>query len=137
MKNARPQTAEASALDTRKYITSAFTGTSNPRHLRVIHAALRRSLPREQVDREAGCSNGPELVAELRRRGLEFPCVRIDALDRDGLPCRPGVYCLTPSDRRKINKWLSARQRGLIDAGLAGLIAFGTVCVVLLARWPA
>ena len=76
-------------------ILHKFTGTDNPRHLRVIHAALRRSLPREQVDREAGCSNGPELIAELRRRGLEFPCVRIEAFDRDGKPCRPGVYNLT------------------------------------------
>lgn len=83
--------------------------TDNPRHLRVIHAALRRSLPREQVDREAGCSNGPELIAELRRRGLEFPCVRIEAVDRDGRPCKPGVYHLTAADRRKVARWLSAR----------------------------
>lgn len=84
--------------------------TDNPRHLRVLHAALRRSLPREQVDREAGCSNGPELVAELRRRGLEFPCVRIDAIDRDGKPCKPGVYNLTTKDRHIIYRWL--RKRG-------------------------
>lgn len=85
--------------------------TDNPRHLRVIHAALRRSLPREQVDREAGCSNGPELIAELRRRGLEFPCVRIEAIDRDSKPCRPGVYNLTDKDRRYIFRWLATRQK--------------------------
>jgi len=86
--------------------------TDNPRHLRVIAAALRRSLPREQVDREAGCSNGPELIAELRRRGLEFPCVRIEAIDRDGRPCKPGVYNLTSKDRRIIYRWLRNRKGG-------------------------
>lgn len=86
--------------------------TDNPRHLRVIAAALRRSLPREQVDREAGCSNGPELIAELRRRGLEFPCVRIEVIDRDGKPCKPGVYNLTDKDRRIIYRWLRNRKGG-------------------------
>jgi hypothetical protein len=93
-----------SALDSVKF------STENPRHLRVIHAALRRSLPRKQVDSEAGCSNGPELIAELRRRGLEFPCVRIDAFDRDGKPCRPGVYNLTTKDKHIIYRWLRTRR---------------------------
>lgn len=84
--------------------------TNNPRHLRVLHAALRRSLPREQVDREAGCSNGPELIAELRRRGLEFPCVRIEAIDRDGKPCKPGVYNLTTKDRLTIYRFFRERR---------------------------
>ena len=108
--------------------------TDNPRHLRVIHAALHRSLPRKQVDREAGCSNGPELIAELRRRGLEFPCVRIEAIDRDGKPCKPGVYNLTSKDRRIIYRWLATRQKGNIDLTLAGLVAMACVCVELLAR---
>ncbi len=111
---------------------SAKFSTDNPRHLRVLAAALRRSLPREQVDREAGCSNGPELVAELRRRGLEFPCIRIEAIDRDGKPCKPGVYNLTSKDRSKINRWLASRQKGGIDSTLAGLLAFAAVCAVLL-----
>lgn len=88
---------------------SAKFNTTNPRHLRVIAALLRRSLPREQVDREAGCSNGPELIAELRRRGLEVPCVRIEAVDRDGFPCRPGVYNFTNKDRRIVYRWLKNR----------------------------
>lgn len=86
-----------------------FTGTDNPRHLRVIAALLRRSMRREHVDAEAGCSNGPDLIAELRRRGLEIPCTRIEAFDRDGQACRPGVYSLTQADRRKVNRWLNTR----------------------------
>jgi hypothetical protein len=131
MKKRPLQESEMSACVTAASI-SKFNGTDNPRHLRVIHAALRRSLPREHVDHEAGCSNGPELVAELRRRGLEFPCVRIEALDRDGKPCKPGVYNLTSKDRSKINRWLAARQKGGIDLMLTGWLAFAGVCALML-----
>ena len=71
---------------------------------------------------------------ELRRRGLEFPCVRIEAIDRDGKPCKPGVYNLTSKDRRIIYRWLATRQKGNIDLTLAGLVAMACVCVELLAR---
>ena len=92
-----------------------FTGTDNPRHLRAIAALLRRPMPRENLDTEAGCSNGPELVAELRRRGLEVPCERINFVDRDGFICRPGVYFLTVADRRKVHQWQAKRkQRGAV-----------------------
>ena len=88
-----------------------FSGSLNPRQLRALHALLRRSMPREHLDREAGCSNGPELVAELRCRGLELPCDRIPVFDRDGLEVKRGVYHLTPKDRRKIHHWFSTRRR--------------------------
>ena len=110
MKNARPQTSETSALDKRNSNTSKFSGTDNPRHLRAIHALLTRPMPREHLDRAAGCSNAPELVAELRRRGLEVPCERVSDTDRDGLPIKRGVYYFTEHDRRTINRWLSTRR---------------------------
>lgn len=88
---------------------SAKFSTDNPRHLRVIAALLRRSMLREHIDAEAGCANGPDLIADLRRRGLEVPCVRIEAVDRDGRTCKPGVYHLTGRDRLIINRWLSRR----------------------------
>lgn len=108
-----PVFAELTLADTKDSTlkpTSKFTGTDNPRHLRVIFAAMARSRKREEVDRIAGCSNAPELVAELRRRGLDFPCDRVPAIDRDGYPIRYGVYHLTDSDRRKVNKWLAGRK---------------------------
>lgn len=86
-----------------------FLGTENPRHLRAIQQLLTRPTPRETLDRVAGCSNGPELVAELRRRGLDAPCERIRFTDRDGKICRPGVYHLTTSDRRLLHRWLAER----------------------------
>ena len=108
MKNARPaESAKPSAPNSAK-----FTGTDNPRHMRAIAALLRRPMPRESLDKEAGCSNGPELVAELRRRGLEVPCERISFIDRDGHSCRPGVYSLTITDRRIFWQWQAKRKQG-------------------------
>ena len=89
-----------------------FSGTDNPRHLRFIAAVLVRPRRREDVDSIAGCSNGPELIAELRRRGLELPCERIRFIDRDGYPCRPGVYSFTASDRRKFYAWQATCSKG-------------------------
>lgn len=51
MENARlPKNEKTSAPDKRK-----FTGTDNPRHLRVIMALLVSPRTRETIDRVAGC----------------------------------------------------------------------------------
>lgn len=107
MKTPEPSKENPSAPNSAK-----FTGTDNPRHLRAIAALMRRPMPRESLDKEAGCSNAPELIAELRRRGLEVPCERIRFLDRDGFICRPGVYLLTAADRRKLHQWMAKRMNG-------------------------
>lgn len=91
--------------------TPKFSGTDNPRHLRVIHSLLARPMTREELDSRAGASNGPELVAELRRRGLEVPCERVAVFDRDGKEVKRGVYSFAPLDRRLINSWLSTRAK--------------------------
>ena len=103
--------------DTTNAVSSAptkrkFTGTDNPRHLRAITALLRRPISRQELDSVAGASNSPELVAELRRRGLDGPCERIRFMDRDGCPCRPGVYSFTTSDRRKFYRWQADSMKG-------------------------
>jgi hypothetical protein len=107
MKTPDSTKAESSAPNKRK-----FTGTDNPRHLRALTVLLNRPIPREQLDSLAGASNSPELIAELRRRGLDVPCERIRFIDRDGCACRPGVYSLTTADRRKIYAWMGQRQKG-------------------------
>ena len=108
MKTPRSAKAEQSAPNKRD-----FTGTDNPRHLRALTVLLRRPVPREQLDSLAGASNSPELVAELRRRGLEVPCERIRFIDRDGFTCRPGVYSLTTADRRMVYAWQAKRRNGV------------------------
>ncbi|WP_333985488.1 hypothetical protein [Burkholderia orbicola] len=89
-----------------------FTGTSNPRHLRVLNAALHRPMSREDVDRVAGASNGPDLIFDLRDKGLDFPCHRVPCFDRDGLEVKRGIYALSALDRRKIARWLARRDKG-------------------------
>lgn len=74
----------------------------NLRELRALDALLRRPLPREQGDREAGCSNFPDLVGRLRRRGLAVPCDKAPVIDSDGREVMRGIYHLTASDRRKV-----------------------------------
>jgi hypothetical protein len=114
MKNARHPKRMTSAREQGQSKRSAsFLGTDNPRHLRVIQGLLVRPTPREQVDSTAGASNGPELIAELRRRGLEIPCTRTRKKDRDLFDCWPGVYALTQQDRRKLAEWKRRRARGL------------------------
>ena len=110
-------------------VSDKFVGTDNPRYLRALHAMLKRSQTREHLDRAAGCSNGPDLVADLRRRGLEVPCQRIPAFDRDGKEVRVGVYSLTDADRRKIHAWLSRRQKGHSEVAVVATV-FGA-CLAL------
>ena len=86
-----------------------FAGTDNPRHLRALHALLIRPRTREELDRITGASNGPELMAELRRKGLCIPCQRTPGTDRDGRAIKFGTYWLTEADRRALNVWMRAR----------------------------
>jgi len=116
MKRPTPQKAESSALNSVKFTSpNRFTGTDNPRYLRALAALLRRPMPRESIDREAGCSNGPALISELRDLGLtaeNLPCERIKFIDRDGKVCRPGVYSLTAKGRQMIYAWMAKRKQG-------------------------
>lgn len=116
MKKAQlPLIAELSLGDTEDFTAQParkFTGTDNPRHLRVIHAGIIRTRKREEIDRIAGASNGPELIAELRRRGLRIPCHRVPGIDRDGRPVKFGVYEFDEGDRRAVMAWLMKRKGG-------------------------
>jgi hypothetical protein len=89
-----------------------FTGTDNLRHLRVIRALEVSPQPRETIDNRAGCSNAPELIAELRRRGLDIPCKRTPCIDRDGLEVKRGIYYLSARDKSQLNAWKKRRPQG-------------------------
>ena len=129
MKNARPAETEASALEPRSNSTK-FEGTDNPRWLRVVWALLTRSRTRQDIDEIAGAANGPQIIADLRKLGLDAPCQRIDAIDRDGQPCRPGVYYFTDKDATKIRYWLNHRQSGYANVELMFSVAAASVSVI-------
>ena len=76
-----------------------------PRQVRALTALMHGPLSREDLDKIAGVTNSPSVVAQLRRRGLEIPCTMVATLDRDGRPCKFGVYHLTDADRDAIGRW--------------------------------
>lgn len=81
------------------------------RENRVLLALLKSNgwISRENIDRIAGASNGPQVIKNLRRKitgydGLEM--VQLRDLDRDGKCCRPGYYRLTAIGRERAQKYL-------------------------------
>ncbi len=77
-----------------------------PRQERVLKVLLDRPVMREHLDIIAGCSNGPDLVAGLRRKGLAIPCYRVERIDKDGRSCFPGEYSLASDDKALVRTWL-------------------------------
>ncbi|MGL6159943.1 hypothetical protein [Microbulbifer sp.] len=73
-----------------------------PRQLRAVSALLERPRSREELDRITGASNGPEVVAQLRRRGFDIPCRLVPHIDRDGLAGQHGIYHLSENDRGRL-----------------------------------
>lgn len=120
MKKSDRRQAKSDLFDTAETVPNSttlvkFLGTDNPRYLRAIHALRVRPVPREQLDRIAGCSNSPALIAELRDMGLGkegLPCTMVPDRDRDGEAIRRGVYSLSDAGRRAVNAWLRKRKGG-------------------------
>ncbi len=81
-----------------------------PRHFRVLRALLAGPVSREDVDRIAGASNGPDEVMKLRRRfGLQIPCERRKGTDRDRRCVEFGVYSLARADAPRVAALLGGR----------------------------
>jgi len=72
--------AEKTSPKLRANVAAKFTGTDNPRHLRGIHALMQRPRFKNDLQAITGASNTPELVAELRRRGLETHAKKYQSL---------------------------------------------------------
>lgn len=75
------------------------TRKMSPRRIRVLEALLARQscwIFREEIDRIAGSSNGPDVIAQLRHRhGVEIDMQMVPRVDRDGRACEVGQYKLT------------------------------------------
>jgi hypothetical protein len=93
--------AKSSALNSLNYDKPIkFT----PRQKRAVEALANGPLMREELDRRAGVSNGPNLVAQLHRKGISVECELVNHVDRDGRPCRPGRYSLTDIGRQEAER---------------------------------
>lgn len=95
--------------DTSKPVSSApkqrdFKLTHRQRRLCEAFATGRK-LWREEVDRISGASNGPEVMRQLKEKGLAWQCDRIKKIDRDGSPCEPGIYSIVGSGWETLQTW--------------------------------
>lgn len=83
----------------------------NQRMIRLVRALLRGPVTREDADRIAGCSNSPDLIADIRRLGLgrkHLVCTLFTVIDRDGKVSRPGRYSLTSEGCAMLTEWLNS-----------------------------
>ncbi len=110
--NARGAVAAAPGVKGTLQNKPAHFTTICPRQARALAALMRGPLSREEIDRLAGAANGPDLVAQLRRRGFAISCVKVRSIDRDGRTCWPGVYSLTDADRVAASRWLAGGSHG-------------------------
>ena len=142
MKNARPQNTEASALDKRHFnptddlfpellppVVAALLPTRGTRADEALQAAI--IGPVNQPDYWIGWRLAA-YIKELEYDGWAF--IKRD-ITRPG--CRRAIkeYTLDRTDPSTAAA-LASRQKGSIDGTLAGLLAFGLACALLVARWP-
>ena len=76
-----------------------------PRQHRALVALLERgAVPCKELGLLAGQNNFAELCAGLRRK-LGYDAIKTGAIegavDRDGQPCKPGFYALSPQGRER------------------------------------
>ena len=101
-KNAQPRNAELSATNNSANSTGSTKLT--PRQHRALVALMERgAVPCKELGLLAGQNNFAELAAGLRRKfGYDAILTgTFDAIDRDGQPCRPGYYTLSPQGRAR------------------------------------
>lgn len=97
MKKRPTDKSQSSAHEQRKF--NAIQLSARERRV-LVHLLAHVSAMREVVDRVAGSSNGPDVIARVRHKlGIEIKCDRVQAIDRDGKPCKPGLYSLSNDDR--------------------------------------
>jgi hypothetical protein len=85
--------------------------TLTPRHRRILLALLVGQRTREEIDRIAGASNGPDEVMTLRQNfSLVVPCQRKGSKDMDGHAVQVGIYRLTDADRTHAKRLLGGVQ---------------------------
>jgi hypothetical protein len=98
------RTTDKTDTDTPKRRRKSLT----PRQTRTVQRLLRGAVMREELDHVAGASNSPDIVGQLRRKGLDIPCEPVSKLDRDGRQCTPGRYSLAPESVQEALRLLGA-----------------------------
>ena len=112
-KNAPTAQGNGSAIKNSANSTGS-TVKLTPRQHRALVALLNRAtVPCKELGILAGQNNFAELCASLRRK---LGCDAIitgtieGAVDRDGQPCKPGYYALSPQGRERALKLLGGAR---------------------------
>ena len=85
------------------------------RLIRLAAALAKGPVTREQADRIAPASNGPDYVRRLRRKlDIKVKCDRIPCTMKDGEPSWYGRYTLTREERAKLRAFV-IEQGGNLD----------------------
>lgn len=104
---AQMKTPAATEITTSAPIKRDYSKKLTDRQQRTLEALLRQDeIWREDIDRIAGASNGPMVIQQLRRMGLDIACRLVTCTDRDGNPCRPGKYRLESMSRQRAMDFL-------------------------------
>lgn len=114
-KKAKRPARKIAELSARRTGPNSSAGPFNsPRQLRTAEALLSgRWIRREEIDRIAGSSNGPDVISRLRDQlgGESIKTRRVQVLDRDGRWSTPGEYQLTEEGRETLSNLLNMAKK--------------------------
>ena len=103
-KNAQPRNAELSATNNSADSTGSTIKMTPRQHRALVALVERGAVPCKELGALAGQNNFAELCASLRRK-LGYDAIETGtiegAVDRDGQPCKPGYYTLSPQGRER------------------------------------
>lgn len=112
-KSAQPRNAEPSAPNNSANSTNPAIKLTPRQHRALVALVERGAVPCKELGILAGQNNFAELCASLRRK---LGCDAIitgtieGAVDRDGQPCKPGYYALSPQGRERALKLLGGAR---------------------------
>lgn len=78
-----------------------------PKQQRILTALLNGPLTRRQAGDISGALNAPQVILELRRKGIPIVTEWQCGIDRDNRPYRMGIYSLPPTAHHQAREWLN------------------------------
>ena len=111
--NAHPSETEMSATQNTRNSTGPTVKLTPRQHRALVALVERGAVPCKELGILAGQNNFAELCASLRRK-LGHDAINTGtiegAIDRDGQPCKPGYYTLSPQGRERALKLLGGAR---------------------------
>lgn len=111
--NAQPRKAELSAPNNSADSTNPAIKLTPRQHRALVALVERGAVPCKELGALAGQNNFAELAASLRRKlGYDAIVTGVieSAVDRDGQPCKPGYYTMSPQGRERALKLLGGAR---------------------------